>query len=85
MTIEELVEENPARPSTTSLDDFRDWGRKWGQDDDRAQLKLQCQWDNMLRHLMGIAAAMEVWEPLTDTEQGESATTTGTGTEHLEW
>ena len=30
---------------------------------------------------MGITAAMEVWEPLTDTEQGEVAVTTGTGTE----
>ena len=42
MTVQELVEGNLERPSTTSLDDFRDWGRRWGQDDDRAQIKLQC-------------------------------------------
>ena len=41
----------------------------------------QCQWDNLLRHLMGIAAAMEVWDPLTDTEQGEGTITVGTSTE----
>ena len=81
VTVQELVEENLERPSTTSLDDFRDWVRRWGQDDDRAQLTLQCQWDNLLRHVMGIMAAMEVWEPLTDTEQGEVAITARTGTE----
>ena len=71
MTIQELVEGSRERPSNTSLDDFRDWGKRWGQDDDRAQLTLQCQWDNLLRHLMGITAAMEVWDPMTDTEQGD--------------
>ena len=81
MTVQEFVEEKSERPSTTSLADFRDWGRRWGQDDDRAQLTLQRQWNNLLRHLIGITAAMEVWELLTDTEQGEGSFIVGTSTE----
>ena len=79
MMVQKMVEGNQERPSLASPDDFRDWGRRWGQDDDSAQLTLQCQWDNLLRHLMGITAAMEVWEPLTNTELGEVATTTEEG------
>ena len=77
MVVQEMVEGNPDRQTVGSLDDFRDWGRRWGQDDDRAQLTLQCQWDSLIRHIMGITAAMEVWEPLTTAEPGENATTTG--------
>ena len=84
MVVQEMVEGNPERPSTASRDDFRDWGRRWGQDDDRAQLTLQCQWDNLLRHLMGITAAMEVWAPLTNAEPGEVTTTTEEGMVTLE-
>ena len=52
-------------------DNLRDLGRRWGEDNDRT----------LLRHLMGITAAMEVWDPLTDTEQGEGTVTVKTSTE----
>ena len=40
MTVQEVVEGNEERSPTTCLKDFRNWGRRWGQDDDRAQLTL---------------------------------------------
>ena len=52
---------------------FRNWARRWGEDDDHAQLTLQNQWDNLLRHLMGITAAMEVWGPTNITDPGENS------------
>ena len=77
MVFQETVEGNPDRHTVSSLEDFRDWRRRWGQDDDNDQLALQCQWDNLLRHLMGITAAMEVWEPMAAADPGANATTTG--------
>ena len=35
MIIQELVEGNNDRSPAILLEDFRDWGRRWGQDDDR--------------------------------------------------
>ena len=61
MTFQETVEGNPQRSTVGCPDDFRDWGRRWGTDDDAAQLVMQNQWDNLLHHVMGVTAAMEVW------------------------
>ena len=38
---------------------------------------MQNQWDNLLRHILGITAAMEVWEPSTASSSGEEANATG--------
>ena len=70
---QESVEGNDERPTIHGVEKFRDWGRRWGQDDPEAQLLLQHQWDNLLRHVMGITAAMEVWEPSTASSSGETA------------
>ena len=70
---QESVEGNADRPTIHDVEDFRDWGRRWGQDDPEAQLLLRHQWDNLLRHVMGITAAMEVWDPSTASSSGETA------------
>ena len=62
MTFQETVEGNPQRSTVGCPKDFRDWGRRWGTDD-AAQLVMQNQCDNLLHHVMGITAAMEVWKP----------------------
>ena len=77
MVFQEMVEGNASRSTVNVPEDFRDWGRCWGQDDERAQLVMQNQWDNLLRHIMGITAAMEVWEPSTASSSGEEANATG--------
>ena len=63
LVIQESVEGNEERSTIHGVEEFRDWGRRWGQDEPEAQLLLQHQWDNLLRHVMGITAAVEVWEP----------------------
>ena len=63
---------NADRTTVNCPDDFRNWGGRWGEDDSSAQLVMQNQWDNILRHVMGITAAMEVWDPSTS-----SSSTTG--------
>ena len=65
MGFQETVEGNTDGTTVNSPDDFRDWGRRWGEDQNAAQMVMQNQWDNLLRHIMGITAAMEVWEPST--------------------
>ena len=60
-TFQETVQGNPQRSTVGRPDDFRDWGRRSGTDDEAAQLVMQNQWGNLLHHLMGITAAMEVW------------------------
>ena len=37
---------------------------------------MQNQWDNLLRHVMGITAAMEVWDPSTSSSSANGATQT---------
>ena len=68
MILQETVEGNTEKSTINTLEDFRNWARRWGEDDDHAQLTLQNQWDNLLRHLMGITAAMEVWGPTNVTD-----------------
>ena len=63
IVFQETVEGNPGRSTVNTPDDFRDWGRRWGTDEDAAQSVMQNQWDNMLHHIMGITEAMEVWNP----------------------
>ena len=63
MTIQEIVEGTSNRSTVGKPQDFLDWGRRWGTDDPTAQLTLQCYWDNILWHIMGITAATNVWEP----------------------
>ena len=65
LVVQETVEGNEERTTVHGPEDFRDWGRRWGQYEQAAHLILQHQWDNLLRHVMGITAAMEVWEPST--------------------
>ena len=72
MVIQETVEGTADRTTVNCPDDFRNWGRRRGEDDSSAQLVMQNQWDNILRHVMGITAAMEVWDPSTS-----SSSTTG--------
>ena len=62
MTSQETVEGNTHRSTVGCPQDFVDWGRRWGTDEMEAQVVLQNQWDNMLHHLMGITAAMKVWQ-----------------------
>ena len=38
---------------------------------------MQNQWDDLLRHIMGITAAMEVWEPSTASSSGGGGNGTG--------
>ena len=71
--LQETVEGNANRSTVDVPEDFRDWGRQWGQDEQSAQLVMQNQWDNLLRHVMRITAAMEVWEPSTASSSGEDA------------
>ena len=63
MTFQETAESNPQRSTVGCPEDFRDWGRRWGTHDDAAQLVMQNQWDNLLHHVVGITAAMKVWNP----------------------
>ena len=72
LVTQESVEGNADRPTIHDVEDFRVWGRRWGQDAPEAHLLLQHQWDNLLRHVMGITAAMEVWEPSTASSSGET-------------
>ena len=73
MILQETVEGNTEKSTMNTVEDFRNWARRWGEDDDHAQLTLQNQWDNLLRHLMGITAAMEVWSPANVTDPGENS------------
>ena len=77
MVFQESVEGNANRSTVNAPEDFRDWGRRWGQDEDAAQLVMQNQWDNLLRHIMGITTAMEVWEPSAASSSGGEAHGTG--------
>ena len=63
MTFQETVEGNSHRSTVGCPQDFVDWGRCWETDEMEAQVVLQNQLDNILHHIMGIAAAMEVWKP----------------------
>ena len=63
MTFQETVEGNPQRSTVGCPEHFRDFGRRWETDDDAAQLVMQNQWDTLLHNVMGITAAMEVWNP----------------------
>ena len=74
LVTQESVEGNQQRTTIHGVEEFRDWGRRWGQDEPDAQLRLQHQWDNLLRHIMGITAAMEVWEPSAASSSGETTT-----------
>ena len=78
MILQETVEGNTEKSTINTVEDFRNWARRWGEDDDHAQLTLQNQWDNLLRHLMGITAAMEVWGPTNVTDPGENSVGNGT-------
>ena len=51
------------RSTVNTPDDFRDRARCWGTYEDAAPLVMQNQWDNLLRHIMEITAAMEVCDP----------------------
>ena len=53
--------------------DFIDWGRRWGTNETEAQVIMQNQWDNILHHLMGITAAMEVWRVEDPSSSSSSA------------
>ena len=57
------MEGNTNRSTVGKPEDFMDWGKRWGTNETEAQLTLQNQWDNILRHVMGITASMEVWSP----------------------
>ena len=81
MVLQETVEGNANRSTVNVPEYFRDWGRRWGQDDERAQLVMQNQWDNLLRHIVGITVAMEVWEPSTASSSGEEANATDKNSE----
>ena len=72
LVTQESVEGNEERTTIHGVEEFRDWGRRWGQDEPEARLLLQHQWDDLLRHVMGITAAMEVWEPSTASSSGET-------------
>ena len=72
LVFQETVEGNSDICTISGVEDFRNWARRWGEDDDHAQLTLQNQWDNLLRHLMGITASMEVWGPTDMDESGET-------------
>ena len=78
MILQEAVEGNTEKSTINTVEDFRNWAQRWGEDDDHAQLTLQNQWDNLLRHLMGITAAMEVWGPTNITDPGENSGGNGT-------
>ena len=65
MTFQETVEGNSNRSTSGRRQDFVDWGRRWGTDEMDAQVTLINQWDNILHHLIRIAAAMEVWPSQT--------------------
>ena len=73
LVAQESMERNEERTTVHGLEAFCDWGRRWGQDEPATQLILQHQWDNWLRHVMGITAAMEVWEPSTASSSGDTA------------
>ena len=75
MVFQETVGGNEEKSTVNRPENFRDWGRRWGQDEQGALLVMQNQWDNLLRHVMGITAAMEVWEPSTASSSGEDANT----------
>ena len=77
LVFQETVEGNSDICAISGVEDFRNWARRWGEDDDHAQLTLQNQWDNLLRHLMGITASMEVWGPTDIDESGETHTAEG--------
>ena len=72
LVFQETVEGNSDICTISEVEDFRNWARRWGEDDDHAHLTLQNQWDNLLRHLMGITASMEVWGPSDMDESGET-------------
>ena len=55
--IQETLEGNSNRSTVGRCQDFLDCGRRWGTD--------KIQWDDILHHLMGITAAMEVWPSQT--------------------
>ena len=76
MVIQETVEGNADRATVNCPEDFRNWGRRWGEDDSNAQLVMQNQWDNLLRHVMGITAAMKVWDPNTSSSSASRVTQT---------
>ena len=78
MILQETVEGNTEKSTINTVEDFRNWARRWGEDDDHAQLTLQSQWDNLLRHLMGITAAMEEWGPTNITDPGKNSGGNGT-------
>ena len=75
LVFQETVEGNSDICTISEVEDFRNWARRWGEDDDHAQLTLQNQWDNLLRHLMGITASM--WGPSDMAESGETHTEEG--------
>ena len=62
MTFRESIEGNSHHSTVGCPQDFIDWGRHWGTDEMEAQVVLQNQWDDILHHIMGITAAMEVWK-----------------------
>ena len=78
MILQETVEGNTETSTINTVEDFRNWARRWGEDDDHAQLTLQNLWDNLLCHLMGITAVMEVWGPTNVTDPGENSVGNGT-------
>ena len=43
LVTQESVEGNEERPTIHGVEEFRDWGRRWGQDEPEAQLLLQHQ------------------------------------------
>ena len=63
---------------------MRAHAHRQGDRDREREIEIwQNQWDNLLRHIMGITAAMEVWEPSTASSSGEEANATGENSVNL--
>ena len=56
---------------------FRDWARRWGEDEEDACVLHDSMWGNIQRHVMGIIVAQCVWDPEDSSEDPETANREG--------
>ena len=76
--VQEVLEDNGL------CERFKNWARRWGEDEPDACQFHRTTYSLLERHMMGITAAQFVWEPEEDTEEGapdpathEKATSSG--------
>ena len=79
LNFQETMEGNSSRSTVGRPEDGLDWGRKWGTDDDGAQLTLQNQWDKILYHLMGITVYTASMEGVAPHQPSASVSSSAAG------